>query len=113
MKKIVLGAVIALCVISCKNTDKVAKENANKETKEASFDPSEYKKGTIVYSEEQGDCEYTILFDNGSSYDPIDLEDNYKKDGMGVYVKYRGLRMANRCLKASPISIEEIHEAKE
>ena len=112
MKKIILGAAIALCVISCKNTDKVAKENANKETTETSFDPAEYKKGTIVYSEERGDCEYTILLDNGSHYDPIDLEDSYKKDGMSVYIKYRGLRMANRCTKATPISIEEIHEAK-
>ena len=112
MKKIVLGAVIALCVISCKNTDQVAKENANKETKEASFDPSEYKKGTIVYSDKEDDCEYTIQLKEDLYYDPIDLEDSFKKDGMIVYFKYRVLRMKNRCLKANPISINEIHEAQ-
>lgn len=109
---ILLGTAMLLCLASCKNTNKLAKESINKKAVETKFDPSGYQKGVIVHSEEKGDCEYTILLDNGTNYDPINLENSFKKGGMSVYFKYRGLRMANRCTKANPISIEEILEAQ-
>ncbi|WP_432412621.1 hypothetical protein [Rasiella sp. SM2506] len=67
--------------------------------------------GTIVASTAEGDCPYVISSEiDGDKvmYDPIDMGDNFKKDGMKVWYKYRPLRMANRCVKANPVSIEEI-----
>ncbi len=110
---LVLGTVALLCFNSCKNTEKVAKDNIEEKVAEEAFDPTGYTSGIIVYSKEKDDCEYTIKLKDGLYYDPINLEDSYKKDGMAVYFKFRGLRMMNRCTKANPVSIEEMRVAKE
>jgi len=109
---LVLGALALLCFTSCKNTKEVAKDNIEEKVAEEKFDPAGYTAGVIVYSKEKDDCEYTIKMKDGLHYDPINLEDGYKKDGMAVYFKFRGLRMMNRCPKANPVSIEEMRLAK-
>ena len=69
-----------------------------------------YAKGTIVYSDIEGDCPYTIRVDSESSYllDPVNLTETYKNDGAKIWVKYTGLRRMNRCEKANPVTITEI-----
>ena len=109
---LVLGTAAFLCVTSCKNTKEVTKDTIEEKVTEDAFDPTGYTSGTIVYSKEKDDCKYTIKLKDGLFYDPINLEDSYKKDGMAVYFKFRGLRMMNRCNKATPVSIEEMIEAK-
>lgn len=109
---LLLGTAALICIASCKNTEEVANDNAKENVTENAFDPTEYTSGTIVYSKEKDDCEYTIKIEDGLYYDPINLEDSYKKDGMVVYFKFRGLRMMNRCNKANPVSIDEMIEAK-
>ena len=69
--------------------------------------------GTIAASKEEGDCPYVIQSEiNGTTvmYDPTNLEEMYKKDGMKVWYKYNGLKMMNRCEKASPIKIAEMQK---
>lgn len=71
--------------------------------------------GTVVASTVEGDCPYVISSEidgNKVLYDPINLDDTYKKDGMKVWYKYNGLRMMNRCEKANPVSLSEIQEMK-
>jgi hypothetical protein len=75
-----------------------------------------FKMGTIVTSEEEGDCAITIqLEDKDYQYflDPINLEEGFKTNGEKVWVKFNGLRMANRCIKANPVSIVEIQKREE
>ena len=110
---LLLGTAGVLCLTSCKNTKEVAKDNTEEKVTEKAFDATGYTSGTIVYSDKEGDCEYTIKLKDGLYYDPINLEDDYKKDGMAVYFKFRGLRMMNRCNKANPVSIDEMVKAKE
>lgn len=105
---LLLGVAALLCFASCKNTEEVAKDKI----KEKAFDPTEYTAGVIVHSKEKNDCEYTIRLKEGIFYDPVNLDDGFKKDGMAVYFKFMGLRMVNRCTKANPISIKEIIPAK-
>ena len=109
---ILLGTAALLCFTSCKNTEEVAKDKAEDKVAEEAFDPTGYTSGIIEYSQEKDDCEYTIKLKEGLYYDPINLEDGFKKDGMAVYFKFRGLRMMNRCPKANPVSIEEMVLAK-
>ncbi len=71
--------------------------------------------GTIVASNIEGDCPYVISSEidgNKVMYDPINLDDMYKKNGMKVWYKYNGLRMMNRCEKANPVNISEIQAMK-
>ncbi len=104
---LLIGAAVVLFA-SCKNTKEVAQDNAEQKITEEIVDLKEYTTGVIVYSEKEGDCEYTIKLKDGLFYDPINLEDAYKVDGMAVYFKFRGLRMLNRCNKANPVSIEKM-----
>ncbi len=71
-----------------------------------------FKKGIVLASNEEGDCSYTIRV-AGQDYlfDPINLEETYKRSEMQVWFKYHPLRMANRCEKATPIEITEIQKA--
>ena len=97
--------------ITSNNENEMSTEDTNTEQKmiEAGF-----KKGTIIYSEEEGDCPYTIqIEENGNFFDPINLEESYKTGGLNVWVKYNGLRMMNRCIKANPVSIAEIQKRAE
>ena len=68
--------------------------------------------GTVVFSTVENDCAYTIKVTNADKqtvyYDPINLEDDVKKDNLKVTFKFRSLKMANRCNKANPISVSEI-----
>ncbi len=102
-----LSLTIILLAFSCNSkktiVDKVP-ENQQKEMTEAGF-----KKANVLYSAKEGDCPYTLKID-GESYlfDPINLEETYKKPNLEVWVKYRSLRIPNRCDKASPVEITEI-----
>ncbi|MDC7995175.1 hypothetical protein [Altibacter sp. HG106] len=75
-----------------------------------------FKAGTIVYSQAEEDCPYTIQIENDEpSYflDPVNLEESYKKDGMKVWVQYAGMRMMNRCEKANPVNVVAIQKREE
>lgn len=91
----------------------VIEPNTNTET----MDPQKlmadgYLLGTIVYSDKEGDCPYTIQMpgDKMEFYylDPVNLEEKYKKDGQKVWIKFNGLRRMNRCDKATPAEITAI-----
>ncbi len=75
-----------------------------------------YLMGTIVYSDKEGDCPYTIQMqgDKMESYylDPINLEEKYKRDGQKVWIKFNGLRRMNRCEKATPAEITDIKKGE-
>ncbi|WP_146090724.1 hypothetical protein [Aureitalea marina] len=72
--------------------------------------------GTVVLSDEPRDCPVTIRLegtDTTTYYDPVEIDDAFKTEGLKVWFKFRGLRMANRCQKANPIAIEEIKKRGE
>lgn len=75
-----------------------------------------FKLGTIEYSDKEDDCPYTIKMvdDNKESYylDPTNLEENYKKDGQKVWIKFNGLRRMNRCDKANPVELVDIKKGE-
>src|SRR5690606_21838202 len=75
-----------------------------------------YLLGTIVYSDKEGDCPYTIQMTGdkmGFYYlDPVNLEEKFKKDGQKVWVKFNGLRRMNRCENATPAEITAIKKGE-
>jgi hypothetical protein len=111
-------ALLIVTIVSCNSSAKTTEENANDNTSEMKVEAMKmkeagYTSGTIVYSDEEGDCPYTIQVDgedNDYMFDPINLDESYKKDGMKIWFKYGGLRMMNRCVKANPVNILEIQE---
>lgn len=97
---------------ACKSTENSGEQAQSameeKTAEETAAIPEGYVEGVIVHNKDQADCEYTITTTEGAKFDPINLEDSYKKEGAKVVFKFAGLRMPNRCLIANPIRIEEI-----
>tara|TARA_B100000497_G_C7440878_1_gene274344 strand:+ start:187 stop:519 length:333 start_codon:yes stop_codon:yes gene_type:complete len=74
--------------------------------------PEGFTAGVIQKSTKKGDCLFTILVTSNSGeplyFDPINLDEAYKKDGIALFFKYRPLRMMNRCQRANPVEIQEL-----
>lgn len=92
---------ILLFVISCGNSVKKL-ENNNVE-----MIADGYIKGTILFSDIEGDCVYTIQVEDNKKLllDPINLDENFMKNQKKIWFKYTPLKMKNRCDKANPISL--------
>ncbi len=113
---------LSIFLISCCSTTKTTGEDqGNTKINDAKMNIEKmitdgFKMGEVVYSDLEGDCEYTIrilLEEEMYLFDPINLSEEFKKNGEKVWVKYGGLRMKNRCDKANPISIVEIQKRVE
>ena len=112
IKTLSLIAITAFLLGSC---------NAKKQTMEADKNKDQemivqgYTKGTIQFSDKEGDCPYKIIVSTGNNsllyYDPTNLSERFKQDNAIVYFKFRGLRMMNRCAKATPVEITEMEMA--
>lgn len=101
--------------ISCNSTKRTATNNTENETQMESnkMNESGFTTGTILFSEKEGDCPFTIQVDGNDGalfYDPINISEGFKNDGEKVWFKFTRLRTMNRCEKASPIRIEEIQK---
>ena len=83
-----------------------------KKNKTTKLIPEEFTAGVIQESTKKGDCLFTILVTSKGKeslhFDPINLDEAYKKNGLAVFFKYRPLRMMNRCQRANPVEIQEI-----
>lgn len=72
-----------------------------------------FKKATVIYSELEGDCPYTLSVEGETTlFDPINLGEEHKKSQTTIWVKYRPLRIPNRCDKANPVEITDINLRK-
>ncbi len=109
---------LILMATSCCTSSKTTKGDMKNDTNASMADSKKMMEagfimGTVVASAAEGDCPYVISSEiDGSKvmYDPINIEEMYKKDGMKVWYKYNGLRMMNRCEKANPVSITEMQK---
>tara|TARA_R110002072_G_scaffold174802_11_gene330468 strand:+ start:17067 stop:17417 length:351 start_codon:yes stop_codon:yes gene_type:complete len=108
--KLVAFSILLLLIFSCQSK-KEATHSSTETMNQSDLKMSEdgFKKAIIVYSEVEGDCPYTLSVDGESTlFDPINLGEEYKKSQTNIWVKYRPLRMPNRCEKANPVEITEI-----
>ncbi|MDC8002642.1 hypothetical protein POV27_01140 [Aureisphaera galaxeae] len=122
MKTLILLSCIAIA--SCNSTKKTVTEatDATEEVTDtqdmqttdksaATMESEGYLKGVIVAGKGEGSCEYVIDVKGGfaeQKVDPTNLTDAFKSDTQKVWIKFRGLRMQNRCPEARPVEITEI-----
>lgn len=110
---------LSVLLIACSSTNKATSEEKNvTNTKEIEMKNSEmlaagFTMAEVVESKVEGDCPFTLKMknkDNVYYLDPINITDEFKKDGEKVWVKYSGLRRMNRCTKASPVTVLEMEK---
>lgn len=106
---------------SC-NSSKTTVENQDK--KQANITAMDEKLTSEGYSSgivkinEDSDCPYIIVDEKTKEqFDPINFEEekyaSFKSAGSKIYVKFRRLRMPNRCTEAQPISLEDIKKRED
>ncbi len=105
----------SLILFSCNSINKSVSTTSENETQVESKKMIEagFTDGTITISKKEGDCPITIKVERkeGAYYlDPINLPEDFQKDGERVWFTFGGLRMMKRCDKASPVSIIEIQK---
>ena len=113
-------ATFCIFLISCCGSKEQASK-ANTTENKATMERAEkmmangFLKGTIVYSEAENDCPYTIKVEGDEPYflDPVNLENSFKTDGAEIWFKFTGLRRMNRCEKANPVNITEMQKRGE
>lgn len=111
---------LALVIVSCNANKKAADESASKTVEMEKIKKEMIEKGfqmgTIVAGKDAKDCPYAIqVGDSESAYylDPINLDESFKKADEKIWFTFRGLRLMNRCEKASPVEIIDIQRRSE
>lgn len=107
--------VFILILFSCNSTNKSISTTSENEIQVMSKKMVEegFTAGEISFSTKEGDCPITIKIEGKDRvyyYDPINLSEEFKKEGEKIWFKFAGLRRMNRCDKASPVNIIEIQK---
>lgn len=103
---------ILFCLInfySCKSNKKVAKETVvtGDEKKTQGF-----TKGVVTKYDVDG-CTFLITLENGKRLHPLNLDEAYQIDGLGVWIKYIFQREAiTVCMAGEVIKITAIEKEK-
>lgn len=110
---ITLFILLGVCCSSKKTSADIAAKSQISSVKKAELISKGFTPGVIQESPQKEDCIFTILVNeqNKQPYllDPINLDETYKKNELVVFFKYRPLRMMNRCQRANPVEIQEMH----
>jgi len=115
------AVIFTFIIISCCSGQKTAGEDSSNQTSNditmntQKLMEAGFKQASIIASEEQSDCPFIMKMAGNDSdlLDPINLDEKYKQDGEKIWVKFKSLRMQNRCDKARPVQIEEIQKRAE
>lgn len=109
MKIIKLTSILVLALISfqCIN----AKKN-NSAQQDSIMSKKGFKKASIVDKTGLDGCSFLIQTSDSIMFEPIKMEEKYKKDGLEVYIKFKRSRKATTCMNGQPIILTEIIKVK-
>ncbi len=115
MKILLLSMLLMVAMTSCSETKNTAASAITSSNTPTGTDMTAegFLAGIVKASADDSGCPYTIdARDSQYLYDPINLDDEYKKDGTKVWFKFHALRMQSRCTEATPIEITEMQMIK-
>jgi hypothetical protein len=96
MKRVIFPILTTLLLISCGGD-----ENTQMERKG-------FQKATIINMDIDG-CEYVIQLETGEKAEPSNLEEDFKADGLDVWLKYKADKeKMGACMMGPIVEIQEI-----
>jgi hypothetical protein len=96
-----LGGFIALQ--GCATKDSISK------TDDTAMIQAGFASGSIFFQKDkETPCDYLIKLDDGSLLEPAGLGEEFKKDGLKIWVQYAASRRVSLCENSMPITISEI-----
>lgn len=108
MKTKVFSIICALALCSCNksNGDMTSTTNSEENT---DFRAEGYVATTIIYDKTASSpCDYLLEAKGGEILEAMDLPEEFKKDGVKLWVKYIPQRRRSQCGTAQPIGIERV-----
>ena len=106
-------ALICFTVLSCAALQKSGSEGEKSAADmKYSFDTEGLLEGRVIASQDANDCPFVIeVLNKKLPYylDPVNLDEEFKKDSLEIFFEYTGMRMANRCKKALPVTLSNVH----
>lgn len=117
MKSIILSTIICFGVFTAcksgvnKNTSQVEAKSQSS-TRDQKLLQAGYTYGVITDKTGLDGCTFVIYGDSSRAFEPYNLEEEYKKDGLKIYFKYRLSRAPSICQHGQPIILSEIKSAK-
>lgn len=112
--KLILSTLLLLALLACATKTNVEAQNNSNSSDIATKQllKEGYKLGKVTINEGTS-CPFIIeIKDSNLKMDPINFTDtkfkDFRENELVVFIKYRLIRMANRCHEAQPIEIEAI-----
>ncbi len=98
---IILGGFFALQ--GCATKDSISK------TDDTAMTQAGFVSGSILHQKDkEAPCDYIIKLDDGTLLEPAGLGEEFKRDGLKVWVQYAASRRVSLCENSMPITISEI-----
>ncbi|NNC83609.1 MAG: hypothetical protein HKN79_08525 [Flavobacteriales bacterium] len=73
-----------------------------------------YRKGAVVHDPElDGTCEYQIFLNLTEKLETLEFPEDFKENGLEVYVKYSLQRRPQQCEGSQPVDIIDIKKIEE
>lgn len=67
----------------------------------------DYTKASIIKFDVDG-CSWMLLLEDGKKLEPINLEDDFKKEGLKIWVQYQPYNNYSFCMAGDMVSITKI-----
>jgi hypothetical protein len=77
------------------------------------IDVEEYAKGKVLDKRDLDGCTYVIELESGKKLEPINLTDDFQKEGLQVWVKYEEKKdIASICMMGTMVEVIDIKKAE-
>lgn len=87
----------------CATKDSISK------TDDIAMNQAGFVSGSILHQKDkESPCDYLIKLDDGTILEPAGLADEFKKDGLKIWVQYVPSRRVSLCEGSMPANITEI-----
>ena len=95
-------------IISLKKTKSSPKDSVYKNMKK-----SGYTFGKVLDKTKTSGCTFVIQINDSTIFEPVNLEDKFKKEGLKIAFKYRKSRAMTTCMMGQTVVLSQVKFIKE
>jgi hypothetical protein len=100
--------------IDSTNFSSTRKDSLNTEKKTTDFSKKklEYSFGRVIDKSKTSGCSFVIVTNDSLVFEPFNLDERFKKDGLEIIFKYRKSRAMTTCMMGQTIIVSEVKAFK-
>jgi hypothetical protein len=102
--KVLKFSVILILIVTAINCSSINSINANKQN----WVEKGFTKGIIIDKTGLDGCSFLIQLKDSSIFNPINIKDEFKEEGITVFFKYNRSKQVTICMNGAPIIVYEM-----